>query len=87
MLSGWDAPQGESHPESQADEGKAIQSFGGNPMRQARLRDHGPATWDRPFDGGFMKIQTINIKNILALDQVTLNLQTPINIIAGANEK
>jgi len=33
-----------------------------------------------------MKIQTIDIKNFLALEQVTLNLQAPINIIAGANE-
>jgi predicted nuclease with TOPRIM domain len=33
-----------------------------------------------------MKIQTIDIKNFLALEQATLNLQAPINIIAGANE-
>jgi hypothetical protein len=33
-----------------------------------------------------MKIQTIDIKNFLALEQVTLDLQAPINIIAGANE-
>ena len=33
-----------------------------------------------------MKIQTIDIKNFLALEQVTLNIQAPINIIAGANE-
>jgi len=33
-----------------------------------------------------MKVQTIDIKNFLALKQVILNLQAPINIIAGANE-
>jgi len=33
-----------------------------------------------------MKIQNIDIKNFLALEQATLNLQAPINIIAGANE-
>jgi AAA15 family ATPase/GTPase len=33
-----------------------------------------------------LKIQTININNFLALEQVTLNLQAPINIIAGQNE-
>ena len=33
-----------------------------------------------------MKIQTIDIKNFLALEQATLNLQAPINIIVGANE-
>ncbi len=33
-----------------------------------------------------MKIQTIDIKNFLALEQVTRNLQASINIIAGANE-
>jgi DNA repair exonuclease SbcCD ATPase subunit len=33
-----------------------------------------------------MKIKTIDIKNFLALEQVTLDLQAPINIIAGPNE-
>lgn len=33
-----------------------------------------------------MKIKTIAIKNFLALEQMTLNLQTPINLIIGPNE-
>lgn len=33
-----------------------------------------------------MKIKTIDIKNFLALEQVTLNLQAPINLIIGPNE-
>jgi len=33
-----------------------------------------------------VKIQTIDIKNFLALEQVTLDLQAPIHIIAGINE-
>ena len=33
-----------------------------------------------------MKIKTIDIKNFLALEKVTLNFRAPINIIAGTNE-
>ena len=33
-----------------------------------------------------MKIQSIDIRQFLALEHVTLDLQAPINIIAGANE-
>lgn len=33
-----------------------------------------------------MKIQTIEIRNVLALEHVTLDLQAPINLIVGVNE-
>ena len=33
-----------------------------------------------------MKITSIDIRNFLALDEVTLNLQAPVNIMAGVNE-